>query len=141
MLRRTLSLLAASWLAIALVEPAALHVCDMHAGGGAHGAVTAPAEAGELDEHAGHYGVAVHAESPAPDEQAPAGSHDCTCLGECCAVAIASVPPSGQATFAPAAVRREVAFPALRTTRALPAGLRLPFATAPPVLPAVIALS
>lgn len=136
--RRAFSLLTASWLAIALVEPAALHVCEMHAGGGGHGMTTAPVES---HEHAGHHGTDLSAESPAPDDQAPAEPHACTCLGECCAVAIASVPPADQATFAPAAVRREVAFPVLRTMRAQPAGLRLPFATAPPVLPAVTSLS
>jgi hypothetical protein len=138
MLRRVFSLLAATWLAIAIAEPAALHVCEMHSGGATHQAAEAGSEAGPVDNaHGGHH-AAGH-ESSAPDT--PDAPHACTCLGDCSAVTVVLVPAAGHASFAPASVRREVATPTVRVARAATAGLRLPFATAPPILPAVLSLS
>ncbi len=123
MLRRALALLFASWLTILIAEPAAMHVCEMHGG------ASAPAAA----EH-GHHGS--HASMPADE-----GEHACTCLGDCCGVVPTPVPTADVATFAPASIRREIAFPPVRITERVVAGLRLPFATAPPVLPTIELIS
>lgn len=131
--RRAFAFLAAAWLSVALTEPMALHVCAMHDGtavDGGHGGSHATAPATASDEHAAH-----QAPDHAPRNDAPAGSHACTCLGDCAGVAIASVPVAEFASFAPAMVRRDVAFPEVRIARVFAAGLRLPFATAPPILP------
>ena len=131
MLRRAFALLTAAWLAIAIAEPAALHACAMHGGA----APAASHHAHDVDHGAGHGAATEQPATPADT------SHACTCLGDCCAVAVTPVPTAELATFAPTTVRREVAFPAARVAARGVAGLVLPFATAPPILPTIPLIS
>lgn len=128
MLRRAFAIGCAAWLAIMIAEPAALHVCEMHGGTG-HAAVAA-------EPTAAHAHGAHHEATPADQD-----AHACTCLGECCAIAHTPVLTAEIATFAPLGVRREVAFPLARVAGRVSVGLRLPFATAPPVLPTIELIS
>lgn len=143
MIRRAFASFLAVWFAVIAAEPAALHVCAMH------GAADAPASPAG---HAGHAAPAVHEhgaraahEHGAPQTQQQTGQQDeeeqpagaCTCLGTCSAVTVASLPEVPVNLAAPLAVRAAV--PALPQHRAAPTlvpGLRLPFSTAPPILPA-----
>ncbi len=130
-MRRVLASLAVIWFGVVTAEPAALHACAMHGGGGRHAVTTAPPTEGH-HEHAGHGSGASESttDSPAHDAQA------CTCIGDCCAALATAVPRTVLASFAPASVRLEVPTPrSVLVSRSIP-GLLLPFATAPPVLPA-----
>jgi len=140
-MRRAFASFLAVWFAVITAEPAALHVCAMHG--------TADASA----SHAGHHAPAAHDddaltahEHGAPqaaqqqtgqqdEEQQPAST--CTCLGKCSATTVAPLPEVTVNRAAPLAVRAAV--PAIPQHRAAPTpapGLRLPFSTAPPILPA-----
>jgi hypothetical protein len=82
-LRRAFSAVLAVWFAIAVAEPPALHLCPMHDGAPgmarahnvAHHAMPAHATGGMLAHHF-------------PDQQR---SHQCCCLGACCASVAATV--------------------------------------------------
>lgn len=139
-MRRAFASFLAVWFAVITAEPAALHVCAMH------GAADAPAS------HAGHHTPAAHEhdaptahEHDAQQTQQQAGQQNedeqpastCTCLGKCSAATVAPLPEVTVNLAAPLAVRAAV--PALPQYRAAPTpvpGLRLPFSTAPPILPA-----
>lgn len=139
-MRRAFASFLAVWFAVITAEPAALHVCAMH------GAMDAPVS------HAGHHapaendhGAPAAHEHGAPqaqqqtdhqdEEQQPASA--CTCLGKCSAATIAPLPDVTVNLAAPVAVRAAVsAFPQHRAAPTPAPGLRLPFSTAPPILPA-----
>jgi hypothetical protein len=130
-MRPFLALLQASWLALLIAEPAALHACAMHSSGhGTHTtAVVATQAANEAaDDHAHHHAAAEAASVPTDDlSDAP-----CQCLGECCAAAVAALPAT---SLEPASVGRVAVVPA--ETHVAVAALRapdlqLPYANAPP---------
>lgn len=141
MLRRTCAALLAVWTTIVIVEPAAVHACAMHDGTAHHGAAgTAVVASDAEDAHDGHgahgdsgtTGASHATETPADgDEQ-----HTCSCLGECCAAVATPLPTGTWAEVVPAAVRRERPAPVVPVLARTTPGLRLPFATAPPILPA-----
>jgi hypothetical protein len=109
----------AAWLGVAIVEPAAVHSCPVHASGAAaHHSVAAPV-AGEHQHH------------QSSQEQKPA---QCSCIGECSAAQSVAAP-----TFASVEVAvAEIAAPTVVVSFAdeiAPAAqpsYAHPFATAPP---------
>ena len=120
-------------------------VCPTHSAGAGMGshAMHAPAPAADAhDAHADHAAHQGHAASgidlaavPASDAPPPDdSSHQCNCVGDCCACAAVRVSPSGEVAVA---AEQVVAVPAWRTPAARITPRRdahtLPFATAPPV--------
>ena len=84
---RSLGALFTVWFAVALVEPAVLHVCPVHDAV----ASTAPASA---HSHGGHHGA-----SPSH----PATSSHCLCLGDCAKIGSVGL-PAAVTTLAAAAI-------------------------------------
>ena len=122
---RALSAVLAVWFALVLVEPAALHACPPECIG--HAAASASA----ADAASAH-----HAHS-APERPAPAGSHTCTCLGDCAGSVVARA-PEGQVALVAQLLTTPVA-PGRPQHEFVAAWVAfvLPFATAPPALAAV----
>jgi hypothetical protein len=116
---RAVAAMLAAWFAIAVIEPAALHVCPVH--DGALGAHAVHHAAGHVDHASGH---------GAP---APSSSRQCTCLGDCVGAAGAALPAVMPRLHVPAVV---AAASGIHRTDAgfgpSAPGLLLPFANGPP---------
>ena len=124
--------LFALWFVAMVGDTGALHACAMHGGAGhGHAAGHSVAMPGHSSHQAAggerHSGVTT--DDASQHERTPA----CTCLGECCAAAVA-VPVPGAPEVNVATVVAVPDQPLDLVARVAPAtaGLRLPFANGPP---------
>jgi hypothetical protein len=137
---RALTALWGIWFATALTEPAGLLACPMHSGqtAMASGAVThdnsAPAAHASMagDARAGHGSTPTVAGNSAP---APADHHSCTCLGQCCSMAIDAL-SEGADVLLPMQASRIIRTPRPTAVAhiATPVEHSRPFAIGPPAL-------
>lgn len=137
---RALTALWGIWFATALTEPAGLLACPMHSGQSAMASATvaqddlAPAdhERAAGNDHAGHGSAQSLAGESAP---APAGHHSCTCLGQCCTMAIDALAERADVLLpAPASRVIRTRLPAVVAFVATPVEHSRPFANGPPAL-------
>lgn len=147
---RALLALWGLWFTAAISEPAGLFVCAMHSGtagmqmgGHAHGGMRAAKTSSHGMQHAASGSHAAH-RSPSvaaggePDasvsEPTPPQTHNCTCLGECCAVVPATIPTPQLQVALGIAISRAAEPPAHAREITPPAQLLhvLPFANGPP---------
>lgn len=150
---RTLTALWGIWFATALTEPAGLLACPMHSGQAAMASAavaddnSAPAAdvvvAG--DEHAAHGSASASPRHDAGSSQAlgsgsthapdPSGHHSCTCLGQCCTMAIDALAARADVLL-PAQASRVIRapLPAVVASIATPVEHSRPFANGPPAI-------
>ena len=143
---RVLIALWGVWFSTALVEPAGLLACPMHSGMAGVTATHADPSA-----HAGHEthgggaanaarGDAVHShgngvlDASSHETPAPEGQHNCTCLGQCCTMALdASIKAAEELLPSARVVSGDAPLPALVAHIVTPVEHVRPFANGPPV--------
>lgn len=149
---RTLTALWGIWFATALTEPAGLLACPMHSGQAAmapaavadEDAAPATLDVAAGDEHAahgsasaslGHAAGASQTRGGATRTPDPSGHHSCTCLGQCCTMAIDALAERADVLLpAPASRVIRTRLPAVVAFVATPVEHSRPFANGPPAL-------
>jgi hypothetical protein len=141
-MRRLLASFLMLWVAVLAAEPAALHACAMHDGAGAahHGAsanaTTSPDEHSAHTAHASSEVQASHGVLGDRSQDAPAPSvPGCSCVGDCSAAALTPLVAALVTVHEVPGTKTTVAVATTSLTAVTTAGLVLPFANAPPLLP------
>ena len=140
-MRRLLASFLMLWVTVLAAEPAALHACAMHDGAGAahHGASAQSASPDEHAAHAAHASRGEQASQVVPGDRShgvPAPSAPgCSCVGDCSATALTPLVAAPVTFHEVPGTKTTVADATTSLVAVTTAGVVLPFANAPPILP------